>query len=232
MDATPAWVHKEPVSELRGACMDGPVIVVHAPGGKEPFAAGLDAISGEPIWRRVGGQSPSVPNPGTRLPKMLEGLVCIPRQGGFEFLDASTGELLHAFPRLKARRWVAKPCHDDRICFTSMELEGYTLAELDFASGRLLWADRTGTVCYGQPTAWGANTVFLARRLSNGLTGTLTLTEMRVYSPGGALLHHNVREKGEAGCWNDVVRPQVAGERLYLVENGRVVALEWDPGPE
>jgi len=232
MDATPAWVYKEPVSELRGVRTDGPVIVVHSPGGKEPSAVGLGAISGKPIWRRVVGQSPSVPKPGTPLPKSLEGLACIPGQGGFEFLDASTGELLHAFPRLKTRRWVAKPCHDDRISFTSMELEGYTLAEFDFTSGRLLWADRTGTVCYGQPAAWGANTVFLARRLSEGLTGTVTLVEMRIYSPGGVLLHHDVRERGEAGFWNDVIRPRVAGERLYLVEKHRVVALRWDRPPE
>jgi len=92
-------------------------------------------------------------------------------------------------------------------------------------AGKPIWVDKTNTVSYGQPVAWGENVVFLARRLSNGLTGHVTLTELRVYGPRGDLRCYSAREKAH---WEDTVTPVADGTYLYLVDHGTVVAFQME----
>jgi HEAT repeat protein len=228
MDGTLAWAHKEPVPELAGLCLEGRgIVVAGSSGAKEPFVAGLEPLSGKLLWRRRWGRFPAVPEAGAKVPDNLKGLACIPGSEGIEFVDPATGATGHALPRVKGQPWVPKfSNHTDRIYFTSTTLENFTLAAMAFPSGKLLWVDRTGTISYGSPTAWGENTAFLTRRLSEGLTGTVTVTELRIYSPQGVNLHTTVKER-PSEMFNDVVSPQASGERLYLVEGSQIVALHW-----
>jgi hypothetical protein len=130
-------------------------------------------MDGEPAWKHKEPVSeldglqldgPAVPAAGSQVPRELKGLTCVPSAEGLEFIDPHTG------------------------AFMSTQLEGFTLAAMAFPSGKALWADETATVCYGEPVEWQGNTVFLLRRLSQGLTGHLALTELRIYSPEAELL--------------------------------------------
>jgi len=72
----------------------------------------------------------------------------------------------------------------------------------------------------------GKNVVFLARRLSKGLTGHVTLTELRVYGPRGSLRCYSARENKH---WSDTVTPVADGEYLYLIDGHKIVALQLQP---
>jgi len=225
MDGTPAWVHREPVSELTGFCLDGPAVVIGSTSGEERFVAGLDPLTGESLWRRRWGRFPAVPERGTPRPKSVAGLVCVPKKEGLEFLDPCDGASLHALPRPKGQRLAPKFCgHADRVYYTSMQLEGFTLAAQAFPAGSVVWSAQTGTVSYGAPTAWGENTVFLCRRLSEGLTGHVAVTELRVYAPNGRLIGKVTKHRLE-GYFDDTAAPQAVAGRLYLVDTDELVAL-------
>ncbi|HUT10078.1 MAG TPA: HEAT repeat domain-containing protein [Thermoguttaceae bacterium] len=239
MDGTPAWVHREPVSELTGFCLDGPAVVIGSTSGEERFVAGLDPLTGESLWRRRWGRFPAVPERGTPRPKNVVGLVCVPKTEGLEFLDPRNGASLHALPRPKGQRMAPKFCgHGDRVYYTSTQLEGFTLAAQAFPAGNVVWSAQTGTVSYGAPTAWGENTVFLCRRLSEGLTGHVAVTELRVYAPDGRLIAKVTkrrldadRNETEEGYFDDTVAPKAVEGRLYLVDTDELVALRWETPP-
>ncbi|NQU24149.1 MAG: HEAT repeat domain-containing protein [Candidatus Nealsonbacteria bacterium] len=235
MDGTPAWKHSEPVSELTGIRLDATAVVIGSTAGKEPFVAGLDPLTGKSLWRRGWGRFPSVPELGTPRPKNLKGLACIPKTEGLEFLDPATGATLHALPRPNAQRLMPKFCeHADRVYYTSMQLEGFTLAAQAFPAGNVLWSDCTGTVSYAAPAAWGQDTVFLCQRLSGGLTGHGVVTELRVYSPTGELLSKITKQRVDAdgketgeGYFSTAIATPV-GERLYVVDSDGLAALRWE----
>jgi len=227
MDGELAWKHKEPASELDGLQLDGTAVVILSPTGTSPRLAGLDPLSGRVLWQRPYGRFPAVPAAGSQVPRELKGLTCIPCPEGLEFIDPRTGAVRHALPRPRWEPLTPKLCsHAGRVYFMSTQLEGFTLAAMAFPSGTALWADQTATVCYGEPGDWQGNTVFLLRRLSQGLTGHLVLTELRVYSPEGELRTAWIKEKGEPnGLWDDTVAPLAVDTRLYVVEGPRIVAL-------
>jgi len=234
-DGTLGWAHEEPVSELQAVRLDGPAVVVSSYSSVQPFVTGLDPITGKPLWRRAWGRFPAVPEYGTRRPQKLDGLAILAKQEGIEFVDAATGATVHALPRPDVRQMTLRlSAHVDRIFYTSTELEGVTLAAQAFPGGDLLWSDETGTVSYRNPVAWDKNTVFLCRRLSQGLTGRVVVSELRIYGAGGELLAKLVKRRLDEHCgetaegyFDDTVAAQAVDNRLYVVVDGRLIAMQW-----
>jgi outer membrane protein assembly factor BamB len=230
------WRWKADVSELGSLKMDErclAVIGTHPTGQDAEFVARLDPKTGKELWRVpmkcAAGKQPEV-DPGAQSLAMDSciGLPC--GREGVIFLDAETG---------RPARWTPLPSLDPSgrlsglmihtnipgtLYLLTDNIDGITAAAVDYASGKVLWQDETQTVSYFAPVAWGNRVVFMARRNSQGLNGRIALTELRIRTPGGANLACDVRETPEPH-WNDIVPPQVMGNRLYVGEGRRLVAI-------
>jgi len=231
-----AWLWKYDCTELAPLRMDGKALVVVASHAKAPAVVRLDPASGREMWRAKWDFGEAVESSAARAAgDSHESLVLVPMAGGVRFLDLATGRTVRdiPLPALGGRRaWAVE--HYDRFYVTSDDLKGITLAAYAYPSGRLLWSDETGTVSYFGPVAWGRNVVFMARRLSEGLTGRTTVNELRAYGPDGkclALVSGEAPSGESPFYWNDTLLPQVAGDRLYAAAGRSVLAMKWQPAP-
>lgn len=101
-----------------------------------------------------------------------------------------------------------------------------TIAVQDIRTTGFKWFDETDSVCVGAIVPWGGSFVAMFRRLSKGLTGQISITELRVYSRSGQLLFHELHETGGRPHFGDQIPARPVGSRLYLIEGGKVVGLE------
>lgn len=233
-----AWLWKIDATELDALRLDGEVLVVGSTFSKTPVVVRLDPGSGQEMWRTPWERKGTPDVPRELAVKEgalnLDHVIALPVDGAVEFLDLARGKVQVRYPwsfKLPEPsphpmyRQYAIRGHSDRYYFTRWELEGITLAAAAFPSGKLLWAEETGTVSYRPPVAWGDRTVFLTRRLTGGLVGSVSLTELRIYDARGKLLTR--QGKNYPDHWDDTVSAQAVGDRLYVVRNGQVVALKW-----
>lgn len=252
-NGTLAWQWKHECRDLYALRIDGEALVVGTTYSEKPLIVRLDPRTGQEMWRVPwNSRKPIKQNEGENAPDSHESLVMVPMRYGVSFLDMASGKTVTSFPlpELSFRhirsflprpkvsfRQIWRVQHYDRVYITSNDVKGITIAAYHFPSGRVLWADETGTVSRGGPVAWRENVVFLARGRGESRSplgfGTVTLIELRVYGPKGRLLAkiaHNPQEKSEFFL-NDTVRAQAVGERLYVASRNAVMAMRWKTVP-
>lgn len=229
LDGKAVWEWREKCHELAPLRVDAETIVVTAYLGNDRSVIGVSTKTGKALWRAPWDDNGAIEAPTLEKSftshRSLALLLC---KKGVRFLDAGSGEPKGALPLpSQGYRKVWTTEQNDRLFFTSDVLDGITMAAYGIPSGKAIWSDETGTVSYAGPVAWGAETVFLARRLTGGLTGTISLTELRIYSPHGALVGHmpTVPLKRGSLYWDDTQSPQLVYGRLYVASDNAVVIL-------
>jgi hypothetical protein len=222
------WRWRYDRGTLRPLRMDDEALVVAA-SAKEPAVVRLDTRTGRELWRAPWRfNDPIAQESATNVPASHESLVMSRAKGGVRFHDLASGKVVTELADPLERPWSwsawALPAHGDRLYLSVLnDLNGITLAAYQFPSGRMLWADETGTGTNHCPVAWGEDTVFLTWRESPGPL----LSELRIYGRAGTL-HACWRtwyERPEVFFINNNLPPRVVGARLYIAGYNCVLAL-------